>query len=112
MAPAARDSARRAVAVAAVLGAAAFAAPMHAGGSTAATSSVGSSALVRAVVLVRPGVQLPLRVPGGKVVQTFSHVGSELVRAPMSSLAALAHDVRVVGISPDRAGRVATATYG
>ena len=103
-APAARESARRAVAVAAVLGAAAFAMPTPGSNST---SSAGSSALVRAVVLVRPGVHLPLQVPGGRVVQSFSHVGSELVRAPMSALAALAHDVRVVGISPDRAGRVA-----
>ncbi|HET6816139.1 MAG TPA: S8 family serine peptidase [Mycobacteriales bacterium] len=110
--PAARGSARRAVAVAAVLGAAAFAMPMHASGSTGgtSTSSVGSG-LVRAVVLVRPGVHLPLQVPGGRVVQTFSHVGSELVRAPMSALAALARDVRVAGVSPDRAGRVDTATY-
>jgi serine protease AprX len=109
-APAARDSARRAVAVGAVLAAAAFAMPMHSSGSTA-TTSVGSSALVRAVVLVRPGVQLPLRVPGGRVVQSFSHVGSELVRAPMSALTALAHDVRVAGVSPDFAGRVTGTSY-
>jgi serine protease AprX len=110
--PAARESARRAVAVAAVLGAAAFAVPTHAGGSTGTTSSLGSSslgssAMVRAIVLVRPGVQLPLQVRGGRVMQSFSHLGSELVRAPMSALAALTHDVRVAGISPDRAGRVA-----
>ena len=107
-APAARESARRAVAVAAVLGAAAFAMPMPGGGSAGpSSSSVGSSALVRAVVLVRPGVHLPLQVPGGRVVQSFSHVGSELVTAPMSALATLAHDARVIGISPDRAGHVA-----
>jgi serine protease AprX len=87
--------------------------PMQANGSSGATSSssIGSD-LVRAVVTVRPGVHLPLQVPGGRVVQAFTHVGSELVRAPMSALAALARDARVTGISPDRAGRVATATYG
>jgi serine protease AprX len=112
-APAARESAKRAVAVAAVLGAAAFAMPMHGGGSAASSaSSVGSGVLVRAVVLVRPGVHLPLQIPGGQVVQSFSHVGSELVRAPMSALSELAHDSRVTGISPDRAGRVTSATYG
>jgi serine protease AprX len=67
---------------------------------------------VNAVVVVRPGVQLPLRVPGGRVLDVFSRVGSEFVRAPMSSLAALASDPRVAGVSPDRTGRVAGNDYG
>ena len=62
---------------------------------------------VSAVVVVRPGVHLPLAIPGGHVVDVFSHVGSELVRAPLSSLAALARDSRVAGVTPDRSGRVA-----
>jgi serine protease AprX len=105
---AARRNARRAVAVAALLGAGAFALPASASGAVAAsTSAVRSAALVRAVVLVRPGVSLPLRVPGGHVLRTFPHLGSELVRAPMASLRALSSDPRVAGVSPDRAGRVA-----
>ena len=63
--------------------------------------------LVNAVVVVRPGVHLPLSVAGGRVLDVFSHVGSEFVRAPMSSLLALAGDPRVAGVSPDRSGRVA-----
>jgi len=108
---AAQRRAQRAIAVAAVLGAGAFAVPAGAGG-TAGASSFRSSALVRAVVVARPGVSLPLAVPGGQVVRTFPHVGSELVRAPMSALRALASDSRVAGVSPDRAGRVAGYTYG
>ena len=106
-----RNTARRAVAIAAVLGAAAFAVPASAGGHSSATaSSVRTASLVRAVVVVRPGVALPLSVRGGHVVQTFPHLGSELVRAPMASLLALAADSRVAGVSPDRAGRVAGAS--
>jgi serine protease AprX len=36
----------------------------------------------------------------------FSRIGSELVRAPMSSLMALAGDARVAGVTPDRSGTV------
>jgi serine protease AprX len=105
---AARRGARRAVAVAAVLGAGAFAVPASAGTTASVTSSSARSAgLVRAVVVVRPGVALPLAVRGGHVVQTFPHLGSELVRAPLAALQALAADGRVAGVSPDRAGRVA-----
>ncbi|MDQ1695299.1 MAG: serine protease AprX [Frankiaceae bacterium] len=68
--------------------------------------------MVSAVVVVRPGVSLPLRVPGGRVVHVFHRVGSELVRAPMSALLALRGDARVAGVSPDRAGRVAGHAYG
>jgi len=105
-APAARESARRAVAVAAVLGAAAFAMPTHSGSAGSTSTSTTGSDLVRAVVSVRPGVSLPLHVRGGQVLQSFSHIGSEVVRAPMSALTELARDVRVTGVSPDRAGRV------
>src|SRR5207247_1054153 len=49
-------------------------------------------------------------VAGGKILSVFSHLGSELVQAPLSSLRALASDARVVGMSPDRAGRVAGTT--
>src|SRR3954451_1664759 len=110
---AAQRRAQRAIAVAAVLGAGAFAVPAGAGGTAGATApSFRPAALVRAVVVARPGVSLPLAVPGGQVVRTFPHVGSELVRAPMSALRALATDSRVAGVSPDRAGRVAGYSYG
>ncbi|MDQ1705829.1 MAG: serine protease AprX [Frankiaceae bacterium] len=72
---------------------------------------IGSDRLVNAVVVVRSGVTLPLRVPGGRVLAQFAHVGSELVRAPMSVLAALAADPRVAGVSPDRPGRVMGHDY-
>src|SRR5436305_4933688 len=71
-----------------------------------------SAAMVRAVVVVRPGVSLPLAVPGGHVVAAFTHLGSELVSAPAAALRSLSRDIRVAGVSPDRAGRVAGATYG
>jgi len=61
---------------------------------------------VRAVVVVRPGVALPLAVPGGRVSVVLRHVGAEVVSAPMSALRALAADPRVAGMTPDRHGRV------
>src|SRR5206468_12397073 len=48
-----------------------------------------------------------LPVAGGKVRNVFAHVGVEVVTAPPAALAALAHDPRVIGVSPDRHGRVA-----
>ena len=109
---AARRSVRRAVAVAAVLGAGAFAVPAGAAGTAGITApSVRSAALVRAVVVVRPGVALPLPVRGGRVVATFPHIGSELVVASARALQALSSDSRVAGVSPDRAGRVAGKDY-
>jgi len=101
-----RRSARRVVAIAAVLGAGAFAVPASAASTATTTSSVRPTALVRAIVVVRPGVRLPLPVRGGHIVRTFPRVGSELVRAPLSSLRALSSDPRVAGVSPDRSGRV------
>jgi serine protease AprX len=62
--------------------------------------------MVTAVVAVRPGAPLPVRVPGGHVVRVFDRIGSEVVRAPLSSLAVLARDPRVAGVSPDRTGHV------
>jgi serine protease AprX len=62
--------------------------------------------LVRAVVVVRPGTRLPLSVAGGRVQSVFRNVDAELVRAPLGSLEALASDPRVVGMTPDRTGRV------
>jgi len=61
---------------------------------------------VRAVVVVRPGVALPLAVPGGRVSVVLRHVGAEVVSAPMSALRALTADPRVAGMTPDRHGRV------
>ena len=74
---------------------------------SAATSANHSGRVVTAVVTVRPGASLPVRVPGGHVTQVFRGIGSEVVRAPMSALARLAADPRVAGVSPDRSGRVA-----
>ena len=57
--------------------------------------------------MVRPGVALPLSVPGGRVTTVLSHVGAEVVTAPVWSLRSLASDPRVLGMSPDRRGHVA-----
>jgi serine protease AprX len=79
--------------------------------AAAQSASGGHPPLVRAVVQVRPGVGLPLRVPGGQVLAQFSQLGSELVRAPLPSLLGLAADPRVAGVSPDRPGRVMGHDY-
>jgi serine protease AprX len=63
--------------------------------------------MVNAVVVAKPGVQLPVPVAGGRVVDVFSQLGSELVRAPLSALQALASDPRVAGVSADRRGHMA-----
>ena len=44
---------------------------------------------VRAVVVVRPGVSLPLAVPGGRVTTVLRNVGAEVVTAPSVSCTAL-----------------------
>ena len=76
----------------------------------AAAASNAHEHSVRAVVVVRPGVALPLAVPGGHVITVLRHVGAEVVSAPVSALRALATDPRVAGMTPDRAGRVAGDT--
>jgi serine protease AprX len=74
------------------------------------SASVGDDRMVNAVVVARPGVHLPLSVAGGHVRAVFSTIGSELVRAPLSSLSALASDFRVAGVTPDRAGTMSGFT--
>src|SRR3954451_12037785 len=71
-----------------------------------------SHRMVSAVVVVRPGVHLPVAVAGGRVTHVFGRIGSEVVRAPMSALARLAADPRVAGVSPDRAGTVSGYAFG
>ncbi len=75
------------------------------------TSSAASAAtpgpLLRAVVSVHRGVQLPLRPATGRVLHVYRHVGAELVAAPHQALAALASDPAVAGISGDWRGSVA-----
>jgi serine protease AprX len=61
---------------------------------------------VRAVVMTRPGAALPVAVAGMKVTAVLRSVGAEVVTATPSQLRALATDSRVIGISPDRHGRV------
>ena len=80
---------------------------------TAASSGApvnGWGHMVNAVVVVRPGVHLPLSVAGGHVRAVFSRIGSELVRAPVGSLLGLASDSRVAGVTPDRSGTVSGFT--
>jgi serine protease AprX len=73
-------------------------------GTPAAAASAKS---VRAVVLVRPGTSLPLRPAGGRVLEVYRAVDSELVSASPKSLARLTADPQVRGIAPDWRGRVA-----
>jgi len=75
--------------------------------ATASTGAAGHGRMVNAVVVVRPGVHLPLAVLGGHVRAVFSRIGSEFVRAPLGSVMALASDPRVAGVTPDRSGTVA-----
>jgi serine protease AprX len=74
--------------------------------AAAPVASAHQGRMVNAVVVVRPGVHLPLSVAGGHVRAVFSRVGSELVRAPLGSLMKLAGDPRVAGVTPDRSGTV------
>jgi serine protease AprX len=101
-----RPAAMRAFAVAAVAAAAMGLAP------AAVSSTSAGSPSIHAIVVVRPGVPLPLRVAGGHVVSVFRHLGSEFVTAPLSSLEHLAADPRVAGMSPDRTGHVTGASTG
>src|SRR4051795_11085172 len=71
-----------------------------------------SHRMVSAVVVVRPGVHLPVAVAGGRVTHVFGRIGSGGGRAPMGPLARLAADPRVAGVSPDRAGTVSGYAFG
>jgi serine protease AprX len=76
--------------------------------AAASTHPAAQQHEVRAVVVVRPGVALPLGVAGGRVVTVLPHVGAEVVSATPAALLALAHDSRVLGMTPDRRGHVAS----
>jgi serine protease AprX len=73
---------------------------------TAPSTTAAASPLVRAVVALRPGAQLPVRPAAGRVLAVYRAVGAELVAAPRESLTALAANPRVSGISPDWQGSV------
>jgi serine protease AprX len=71
-----------------------------------ASAAAPSGRGIRAVVAVHNAADLPVRVPGGRVLDVLRGVGAEVVTAPASSYAALSRDPRVAGIAPDAAGRV------
>lgn len=81
-------------------------APVLSTGSAAASAPVAKGPAVRAIVTVRPGTAMPLAVPGGRVLDSFSHVRAEFVSAPRSALTALARNPAVLGISPNWRGHV------
>lgn len=81
-------------------------APLLATGATATAAHAATGPAVRAIVTVRPGTTMPLAVPGGRVLGSFSHVRAELVVAPQSALTALARNPAVTGIAPNWRGRV------
>ena len=58
------------------------------------------------MVSVHAATDLPVRVPGGHVLQVLPAVDAEVVTAPASSYAALSRDPRVAGIAPDAPGHV------
>ncbi len=101
---------RRAVSLGVVV--AALSAGAALGAAPAGAASAPPGPMLNALVVAKPGVTLPVEVPGGRVLDVFDRVGSELVRAPASALAALAGDPRVAGVSPDRAGHVSGHAYG
>ena len=74
------------------------------------SGAAGRDRMVNAVIVVRPGVHLPLSVAGGHVRAVFSRIGSELVHAPLSALTGLATDARVAGVTPDRSGTMSGFT--
>ena len=88
-------------AIAVCVGAGVAAVPVSASASVSAPERP-----IRAVVVVRPGVALPLTVAGGRVITVMRNVGAEVVSASPSVLQALAADPRVAGMTPDRHGRV------
>ncbi|HEU5033652.1 MAG TPA: S8 family serine peptidase [Mycobacteriales bacterium] len=92
--------------VAVLVAAGAGLAAVPAGATPPPATTPAGDRLVNAVVVAKPGVPLPLHVGGGKVLDVFSRLGSELVRAPESALQALATNPRVAGVSADRAGHV------
>jgi serine protease AprX len=87
-------------------------APLLATGGAVAVAGPSRAPLVHAIVEVRPGTPIPLSVPGDRVLNALPHVGAELVSATAASLAALSHDPRVLGISPNWRGHVSSFRNG
>jgi serine protease AprX len=93
----------RRAAILSVMTALAAAAPLSV---LAAPASAAAGPAVRAVISVHNAADLPLRVPGGRVLQVLRAVDAEVVTAPASSYATLSRDPRVAGIAPDAPGHV------
>jgi serine protease AprX len=93
-------------AIVSVLAVLASAGPITALAAPAGASAAPSGRDVRAVVSVHNSADLPVRVPGGRVLEVLRAVGAEVVTAPASSYAALSRDPRVAGIAPDARGHV------
>jgi serine protease AprX len=93
-------------AVVSVLAVLATTGPLTALTAPASASAAPTGHDIRAVVSVHNSADLPVRVPGGRVLQVLRAVGAEVVTAPSSSYAALSRDPRVAGIAPDSRGHV------
>jgi serine protease AprX len=93
-------------AIVSVLAVLATAGPLTALTAPASASAAPTGRDIRAVVSVHNSADLPVRVPGGRVLQVLRAVGAEVVTAPSSSYAALSRDPRVAGIAPDSRGHV------
>jgi serine protease AprX len=93
-------------AIVSVLAVLATAGPLTALTVPAAASAAPTGRDIRAVVSVHNSADLPVRVPGGRVLEVLRAVGAEVVTAPSSSYAALSRDPRVAGIAADSVGHV------
>jgi serine protease AprX len=89
-----------------VLAVLATAGPLTALATSAGATAAPSGRDVRTVISVHNSADLPVRVPGGRVLEVLRAVGAEVVTAPASSYAALSRDPRVAGIAPDARGHV------
>jgi serine protease AprX len=89
-----------------VLAVLATAGPLTALAAPAGATAAHSGRDVRAVISVHNSADLPVQVPGGRVLDVLRAVGAEVVTAPASSYGALSRDPRVAGIAPDARGHV------
>jgi serine protease AprX len=93
-------------AIVSVLAVLATAGPLTALTAPASASAAPTGPDIRAVVSVHNAADLPVQVPGGRVIEVLRAVGAEVVTAPSSSYAALSRDPQVAGIAPDALGHV------
>jgi serine protease AprX len=78
---------------------------LFSGGSTAVAGPARTPS-VTVIVTLRPGTPVPFLIRGARVIDTFPRVGAEMVAASPATIAALTHNARVLGVSPNWQGHV------